>query len=181
MVECDVAVQRLGPLEFPGFAASCEKVKAEDMDPGPVAKAGCLTVLLPGEFMNRACNVLVGLSVLLLFSCSPMYGTQSEELAECWSPSVDTYDADAGVGCSPNQGFNICTVSNGATVLPDGGVFNGTESCRDFCSSSEYSLICRGGMTDMCYQLGQPSPLLGCTVVPIPTPACTTVYCCPCS
>lgn len=133
--------------------------------------------------MNHTRTFFVGLTAVLLCSCSPMNGNQSVngDLAECWSPSVDTYDSDAGVGCSPSPEFNGCQVSNGATVLQDGGVINGTETCTDYCSPSEYSLICRGGMSEMCYQLALPSPSLGCSVVRIPTPACTTVYCCPCS
>ena len=145
------------------------------------AKAGDLAVLSPGKTMNHARSILVGLTVVLLPSCSPMNGSQSGDgdLAECWPPSADNYDA--GVGCSASPEFNVCQVSNGATILPDGGVINGTEVCTDFCSPSEYSLICRGGMSENCYELAVPRYPIGCTIVPVPTPACTLVYCCPCS
>jgi hypothetical protein len=113
-------------------------------------------------------------SLLLLTACSSGLMDASELLtAACWPPSVDTYDA--GVGCQP---FNMCT-----------GYGSTSESCSDYCAANDYFLTCRSaetavavdGGTDVTFIDDGPDASLGCQVLPIPTPAGTTVYCCPCN
>jgi hypothetical protein len=67
----------------------------------------------------------------------------------------------------------LCVVSNGSTINVDGGVSGGSESCASLCSLSQYELDCAGD--------AQPDPTLGCTVIPLPTPAGYTDNCCPCA
>jgi hypothetical protein len=70
-------------------------------------------------------------------------------------------------------------VPNGSTVHEDGGITLADGStvplagfCKDWCSPTEYSLTCNPT---------EPDPSLGCSVIPIPTPANTSVWCCPCA
>lgn len=116
-------------------------------------------------------------SLLLLAACSSGLTDANELLtAACWPPSVDTYDA--GVGCQPYPTLKLCTEYSSTS-----------ESCSDYCSATDYSLTCRSaetavavdGGTDVTFIDVGPDASLGCQVVPIPTPAGTTVYCCPCS
>jgi len=82
-----------------------------------------------------------------------------------------TDDLGSNPQCSATAPLQICEVSSGAEVLGDGGVLNGTQTCHTACSDSQRSVTCAGGAT-----LADTS---GCTVVPIPTPAGQTFYCCP--
>ncbi|MGO8997045.1 MAG: hypothetical protein ACLQVI_27330 [Polyangiaceae bacterium] len=93
--------------------------------------------------------------------------------------NADTLNAATGVGCSPESAGQTCQVSNGATVLPDGGVANGTETCTSLCGASEYELTCTSGSPNP-NGIPDPDPSLGCTIIPIPTPSDALFYCCPC-
>jgi hypothetical protein len=93
----------------------------------------------------------------------------------CNAPPGVEFIADAsasGPGCIAHPPGQICQVSNGATVLPDGGVSGGTETCSSVCAGSDYEMTCEGA--------GDPDPSFGCQVIPIPTPSDVTFYCCPC-
>jgi hypothetical protein len=93
----------------------------------------------------------------------------------CAYPAGVVAETDAAnSGCFAHVPGQICEVSNGATVLPDGGVSGGTESCHSLCGASEYEMTCQFTNTG-------PDPSLGCTVIPIPTPSCCLYYCCPCA
>jgi hypothetical protein len=70
-------------------------------------------------------------------------------------------------------------VSNGATVTSDGGVENGTETCKSQCAASEYELTCNSGST--LGSIPDPDPLLKCQPIVEPTPSALLFYCCPCA
>jgi hypothetical protein len=108
-------------------------------------------------------------------------------------PTALTYDA--GWGCEPLQKpVEQCQVSSGATLLPDGGVANGTESCTAYtCAPGEYALECHqlaflpdAGLTEP--DSVRPPASLGCTFGPdwpsgfVPQPGFLLVqpFCCPC-
>lgn len=88
--------------------------------------------------------------------------------------NVQVCSDPAGPGCFAHAPGQICLVSNGATILPDGGVSGGTESCNSICGASQYEMTCMD--TD-----AAPDPSLGCQLIPIPTPSCCLYYCCPCA
>ncbi|HEX8789891.1 MAG TPA: hypothetical protein VF765_02995 [Polyangiaceae bacterium] len=87
--------------------------------------------------------------------------------------NVQVSSDPSGPGCFAHAPGQICQVSNGATVLPDGGVSGGTESCTSICGASQFEMTCMDTNS-------APDPSLGCTVIPIPTPSCCLYYCCPC-
>jgi hypothetical protein len=98
---------------------------------------------------------------------------EAEEAGACHYPAnVDVSSEPSGSGCFAGPAKQICEVSNGATVLPNGGVSGGTESCRSLCGPSEYEMTCMGSASS-------PDPSLGCQVIPIPTATCCLYYCCP--
>jgi hypothetical protein len=107
-------------------------------------------------------------------------GSSSGPSACIYPPAASTYDDASAAGCTPQPAASICQVSNGATVLPDGGVLNGTETCSSMCAPSHYELVCSGGGVQHPVNIPDPDPSLGCTVIPIPTPSDVLFYCCPC-
>jgi hypothetical protein len=93
----------------------------------------------------------------------------------CAYPAGVVAETDAAnSGCFAHVPGRICTVSNGAIVLLDGGVLDGTESCSSICGASQYEMTCQFTNT-------APDPSLGCAIIPIPTPSCCLYYCCPCA
>ncbi|MGO9828545.1 MAG: hypothetical protein ACLPJH_00275 [Myxococcaceae bacterium] len=131
--------------------------------------------------------VLLGVGAAGLFvSCSGSSdGTanpESDLIAACnWPAAADTSDADGG-GCTPRSQFNVCEVSNGATVLADGGVLDGTETCKDECSPAEYALACvTADISGSTIDVPTPALSLECTIIPGPTPLGAAFYCCPCA
>src|SRR5580692_1727797 len=103
-------------------------------------------------------------------SSAPSQGTssssQSDQATACsYPPLADTYSDASSSGCKPEAPGKTCQVSNGATVLADGGVVNGTETCTSLCGDSQYELSCVEAPS------ADPNPSLGCTVIPVPTPA----------
>lgn len=57
----------------------------------------------------------------------------------------------------------LCVAAcSGATILLDGGVSGGTESCQSLCGASQYEMTCRNVS-------GPPDSSLACQVIPIPT------------
>lgn len=93
----------------------------------------------------------------------------------CAYPAGVVAETDAAnSGCFAGPPGRICAVSNGAIVLLDGGVLDGTESCQSLCGASQYEMTCSFTNT-------APDPSLGCTIIGIPTPSCCLYYCCPCA
>jgi hypothetical protein len=140
--------------------------------------------------MTNSRIVLVGLGAAGLFaSCSgsaPDNGAREHDMmipACTWPAAADTFNADAGEGCSPKSMFQICQVPSGSTVHADGSITTpdgGTVVCQDACSPTEYSLACSSapGTGD---RIPTPESSLGCNVIPIPTPSNRLFYCCPCA
>ena len=94
----------------------------------------------------------------------------------CKLPSgVSAAEVDEGCYAQP---VTSCTVSNGATGEPDGGV-SGSEECANLCGQGTYSLLCVCGS-----QASPPSPssVLGCGPGgPVGYgPAGVAYQCCPC-
>jgi hypothetical protein len=124
--------------------------------------------------------VLVALTAACSGAVAPGAASSSQQAdaedgGTCQYPAGVDVDPDAsGTGCFAGPAGRACAVSSGATVLPDGGVSGGTESCKSFCGSAEYQMSCQGNTVP------EPSSSLGCQVIPIPTPADVTYYCCPC-
>jgi hypothetical protein len=85
----------------------------------------------------------------------------------------------SGMGCFAAPSGQSCQVSNGATVLADGGVENGTETCTSQCAASEYELTCNSG--SVMGSIPDPDPSLDCKVIAQPTPSDLLFYCCPCA
>jgi hypothetical protein len=95
------------------------------------------------------------------------------DAAACVYPAgADTFVAASSSGCTPSAAHQICQVSNGATILPDGAVSGGTETCKSLCPAAQYELTCQGA--------ADPAASLACNVIPIPTPSDILFYCCPC-
>lgn len=127
--------------------------------------------------------IVVGVSAAsLVASCSasvPGGGLTEGATACTWPTAADTFDADAGEGCSPHPTFDICEVPSGSNVHADGGITlpDGSTAplagfCKDWCLPTEYALTCKSTA---------PDPSLACDVIPIPTPVNTSVWCCPCA
>jgi hypothetical protein len=99
----------------------------------------------------------------------------------CHYPSnVDVNANPSGPGCFAGPARQICQVTNGATVLPDGGVSGGTESCRSLCGASQYEMTCTSATLSPS-PIPAPASSLGCQIIPILTPSDVLFYCCPCS
>ena len=105
---------------------------------------------------ERAMRRLLPLIVLLLAAAC---GGSSSTCT--WPASAQTASDASPIGCSASPRFDLCQQQG-----------DGTEQCRDGCSSSEYALSCDSAT---------PDASLGCKVLPLPTPVNVAVYCCPCS
>jgi hypothetical protein len=77
-----------------------------------------------------------------------------------WPASAHTLGDAGGTGYSASAQFISCEVSE-----------DGTQRCTNLCKSSEYALSC--------FHESAPDSL-DCRVLPLPTPAGETVYCCRC-
>jgi hypothetical protein len=93
------------------------------------------------------------------------------------SPKASTYSDASNSGCQSSTPVQLCDVSAGATILPDGGVSGGTVSCQSGCLSSEYSVTCLS--SDGGNPLS-PDASLGCRDMGVPTPPYASFSCCPC-
>jgi hypothetical protein len=127
--------------------------------------------------------------VLLLVGCAGQSGATTSstaqqqtnhEIAVCAYPSGIETDAGATDACVAGPPGQSCAVSNGATILPDGGVENGTKTCTPQCDSSHYELRCSSSIGSQT-PLPSPASSLGCTVIAEPTPSNALFYCCPCA
>jgi hypothetical protein len=145
-----------------------------------------LAHVLPSRLGMRSFAALA----LVVAGCSDMTssGSSSSQSQEggaqdggtCHHPSSVDTDSDASrSGCFAMPPGQICQVSSGATVLPDGGVSGGTQSCKSLCGTSQYEVACRS--TDIVGAIPDPQSSLGCKVIPIPTPSNALFYCCPCA
>jgi hypothetical protein len=93
----------------------------------------------------------------------------------CAYPAGVVAETDAAnSGCFAHVPGQGCEVSNGAIVLLDGGVLDGTESCQSLCGAAQYEMTCS-------FTNAAPDPSLGCRIIAIPTPSCCLYYCCPCA
>jgi len=112
-------------------------------------------------------------------SNSSSTSSQQSGAEACTYPAnADTSD-DAGAGCTAATPGKICQVSNGASILADGGVSGGTETCTSSCGASDYELTCKSA--SLVGAIPSPDSSLGCTIIPIPTPSDALFYCCPCA
>jgi hypothetical protein len=100
--------------------------------------------------------------------------SQAGDARACAYPAGVTVSSPSGPGCFGGPAGQICAVSNGAFIGPDGGLISGTESCSSLCAPSEFEMTCAD--TNM-----SPDPSLDCTVIPIPTPEGRLYYCCACA
>jgi hypothetical protein len=109
--------------------------------------------------------------------------TGNAAAAACVYPAnADTFSDASPVGCKPGPTAQTCQVSSGATILPDGGVANGTETCSPDCGPSQYELSCTSGpVGPQPNAIPSPDPSLGCTDIGEPTPSNYLFYCCPCA
>jgi hypothetical protein len=128
----------------------------------------------PGARFLRLSALLVPLG---LTACT---GSHGDVTGACVYPEGVTTAPDASTsGCFAEPSARVCQISNGATVLPDGGVANGTETCQSTCGAGEFALSCSSaGLTG---PIPAPNAALGCSVVPDPTPPGELLYCCPCA
>jgi hypothetical protein len=76
--------------------------------------------------------------------------------------------------CLAQNTGQLCVVTSdaSATIMLDGAVTGGTEMCSPFCEASEFEMICESA---------NPDPSLDCQIIPIPTPADESLYCCACA
>ena len=99
-----------------------------------------------------------------------------------WPASANTFDAASGAGCLPKSMFQVCQVSEGSTLHPDGTITTPegyTVTCQDACAPTEYTLECTGtGWPDI--SIPAPDPSLACRVQTMPTSPWVLFYCCPC-
>jgi hypothetical protein len=133
--------------------------------------------------MKLLASLLLGLLATACSAKSSSGGSSSSssqpggpsDAGTCHYPASVQVSSDAsGPGCFAHTPGMICQVSNGATVLPDGGVANGTETCSSLCGTSDYEMTCMNTSAE-------PDPSLGCQVIPIPSPSDVLFYCCPCA
>jgi hypothetical protein len=106
--------------------------------------------------------------------------SQSQPVVCAYPDSVQTDAGDSADGCFAGPPGKICQVSNGATVLPDGGVSGGSETCTPLCAGSQYELSCRSQQLTNS-QIPSPDPTLNCQAIAIPTPSNALFWCCPCA
>jgi hypothetical protein len=139
------------------------------------------TTAAPLEALGKRTFGLVALALAVALAAAAPVAGCSDVGGTCHYPvGVETEpDGSAGFGCFAAPPGRLCAVSNGATVLADGGVKGGTESCQSICSGSDYQLTCTGMPTPGA-TVPSPDSSLGCSVVPLSTPSNTTIYCCPC-
>jgi hypothetical protein len=97
-----------------------------------------------------------------------------------YPPNANTFSDASASGCHPAPAGELCQVSNGATVMPDGSVSGGTETCKSLCAPGNYELSCSSGPAGVLTPIPSPDPSLGCSDIDIPTPGNWLYYCCPC-
>lgn len=106
-------------------------------------------------------------------------GSNAETVSCNYSSALDVApDGDLTPGCHVTPDAKVCEVTNGATVSQDGGVSNGTESCKPLCAGGQYPVACAGE------NIVGPAPQLPSGLVCRPsggsTPGNEMAYCCPC-
>ena len=77
-------------------------------------------------------------------------------------------DAHVGAQTVADAPANGCTASARIDVCVQDPY--GSETCTNACTASEYGLSCTNA---------EPEASLRCTIVPVPTPAGVSLYCCP--
>jgi hypothetical protein len=145
----------------------------EGYDAGPMTKKSLMALTLGASV--RAGLALAAVVVGCSSSSSP-----AQTGGTCAYPANAKTDGDAsGNGCFAGPPASSCQVSNGATVLADGGVENGTETCQSLCAAGQYELTCRS--SGLAGPIPDPDSSLGCQAIRIPTPSNELFYCCPCA
>jgi hypothetical protein len=107
-------------------------------------------------------------------------GTTSTKVMECSIPSAaSAFDSASNSGCRPTPAVQSCEVSNGATILADGSVENGTKKCTTICPPEKFLLDCTGSGP----MASAPSPdgTLTCVNAGGPTLSNEARYCCACA
>jgi hypothetical protein len=76
--------------------------------------------------------------------------------------------------CLAQDTGQLCVVTSDATatILLDGAVTGGTKMCSPFCEASEFEMVCESA---------NPDSSLDCQIIPLPTPAGESLYCCACA
>ena len=130
-----------------------------------IRKLGATVALVVAFAATRACS-----------SSAPAAGV-------CTYPAkANTYGDSSTGGCKPSIPGKLCEVSNGASVMPNGSVSGGTETCSAACTAGQYELTCSSGSTAASGgAIPSPDPSLGCTVLALPTPSNALFYCCACT
>ena len=91
---------------------------------------------------------------------------------------ADTY-GDGSVGCRAQPAEQDCTVTNGASIMADGAVENGTATCTSACPPHQFYLACVGPLG-----IGpapSPDPSLNCTGTNGFTSSNENDFCCACA
>jgi hypothetical protein len=111
---------------------------------------------------------------------TPVQKDSSGEAAECEYSSAVDVASDGGLtpGCHVVPDAQVCQVSNGATVSPDGAVTNGTKSCKPLCAVGQYPVSCLG--ENVMSPVPQLPPGLSCHASGLPTSSNEMSYCCQC-
>jgi len=78
-----------------------------------------------------------------------------------WPDGVSAATDASTKGCFAHPDVQVCEVRS-----------DGTQSCKNRCSASQYGLSC---------DEASPATACGCQIVPIPTPLHVAIYCCPCT
>jgi hypothetical protein len=106
--------------------------------------------------------------------------SKAADVASCnYSSALDVAEnGDLTPGCHVTADAKVCEVSNGATVSQDGGVSNGTESCKPLCAQGQYPVECVG--EGVMRPIPQLPTGLSCQPGGLPTPSSEMSYCCPC-
>jgi hypothetical protein len=122
--------------------------------------------------------VLVAIGALVAAACSAS-SSSVEGAGACMYPVIQTDSDSSDARCTAGPSGQSCEVSNGATVLADGGVENGTETCHPLCGPGKFELSCQSA--GMFGPIPAPVSSLGCQIIPEPTPSNSLFYCCPCA
>jgi hypothetical protein len=113
----------------------------------------------------------------------PPMCSEATDGGSCVYPAgANTFIDASSSGCRPSPTGQLCGVSSDSTVMPDGSVSGGTETCSPLCAPGSYQLTCTSGpVVADSPPIPSPDSSLGCTILGLPTPSNQLLYCCRCA
>jgi hypothetical protein len=139
--------------------------------------------------MKTATLLALPLVVVLALACSSESYDATGAVEQADFPGC-TLPQDVSIKATENGCYatplTLCSVSNGATILPDGGVASGTDSCPSYCNPGAYGMACVASSVESAPVI--PEPTLNCDLPPLAAAGqgaifgegTTQWYCCAC-